>query len=212
MLTDITITNCQKISFGARVGLNFSSQSWSAPPLPKGNTNSPATRTGFLTGAYVNYKFSDRINIQPELMFSSLGTKSHFRYSDSTLAITEEGQSTLNYLSLPILFRYRIIDKKIHFLFGPQISLLLAAKGKTTSVSIINGRNPVTGSYIYDLKYITNSIDFGGVAGFAYESGRFDAGLRYYFGLSNIAKNVSPYSGIVKNVSFQIVAGYKLFH
>jgi len=128
--------------------------------------------------------FSDKMGVQPELFYSSLGAKS--------------GSEVLktNYLSLPIFFRYNVTEN-FHFLAGPQFSMLLSAKDEVGGSST-------------DIKDQLNSMDIGIVPGIGVDFGPFNAGLRYSIGVSNIAKD-APSGYSVKNNVFQIVAGFKLF-
>lgn len=133
--------------------------------------------------------FSGKIGIQPELYYNSVGAKE----DDPTAGTTT---LKLDYISVPVLFRYNFTDM-IHLLVGPQIGILASAKA-------VNGGNSS------DFKDSVNSSDFSGVVGLGADFGPFNAGLRYTTGLSNIAKNTSGGSD-VKTSAFQIVAGYKLF-
>lgn len=180
LFSGVIITNAQGIAIGARAGVNFANESISGG----GFTASPDSRTSFLLGAYAKIMFSDKMGIQPELFYSSLGAKS--------------GSDVLktNYLSLPIFFRYNVTEN-VHFLAGPSFSMLLSAKDESGGSSA-------------DVKDQFNTMDIGVVPGIGVDFGPFNAGIRYSIGVSNIAKDAS--SGYtVKNTAFQIVAGYKLF-
>lgn len=176
----IGFVNSQSISIGARAGLNLAKQTISG----SGISASPDSRTSFILGGYATIMFNDNMGIQPELFYSGTGAKSG--------SATER----INYLTLPIFFRYNV-TKNVHFLGGPQIGILLSAKDES-------------GGTTTDIKDQVNSTDIGFVPGVGVDFGPFNAGLRYSIGLSNIAKN-STSGFTVKNNIFQIVVGYKLF-
>jgi len=181
----VITANAQGVGVGLRAGLNLANQSISA----SGVSVSPDSRLGFFVGGYAKIMFSEKMGIQPELFYSSVGSK----WPDAG-----SGVQTIktDYLTLPVFFRYNITDN-FHLLAGPQFGILMSASNKDNS-----GTN--------DIKNQLNSSDFSGVVGAGLDFGPINAGLRYNFGLSNIEKN-APSGETVKNNVFQIVAGFRLF-
>src|SRR5690606_23342981 len=117
---------------------------------------------GIMAGAYLTAMFSDRVGIQPELVFSSMGSKDE-----------DEGKYKLNYIALPVLVRIQIIDQ-LHFLVGPQASFLMSANYEYESEE-------------EDIKDFVKGLDFGAVFGVGADISRFNVGVRYGLGLSNIS-------------------------
>ena len=179
LLTGVVSANGQSFSIGVRAGLNFANIIVSGP-----YSTTADSRTSFLLGGYTKFMFTDKMGLQPELFYSSLGTKS------------SGFVQKLNYLSVPIMFRYNI-NGKLHFLVGPQLNILVAAKD-------------ISGGQTTDVKDAFNSTDFGGVLGVGVDFGPFNVGARYVAGFTNILK-VHPSGYSEKNNVFQLVAGYKLF-
>lgn len=113
----------------------------------------------------------------------------------------------VNYASLPIFFRYNITNQ-FHLLGGPQIGYLISADGQSTS--------PTGGTITNNIDNL-NSMDFGTVFGLGVDFGKFNLGLRYTIGLTNIVKNPTgsaqgfSYKQETSNVGWQFVAGYRLF-
>jgi len=165
----------QNVSVGVRAGLNFSTVSVSGG----GYTVAPSTRTRIILGGYGTIMFNDKIGLQPELFYLGNG------YTNGGTTVK------LNYVSLPVLFRYNITEM-FHLLAGPQLGVLMSAKAGSV-----------------DIKDGFNSSDFGIATGIGLDFGKFNAGVRYYAGLSNIDKTSSGLTE--KNHSFQLMAGYKLF-
>jgi hypothetical protein len=173
-----TFAQAQNISVGARGGLNFATATFSS----SGVTVAPSTRTGIMLGGYATVMFTDNFGLQPELFYLGNG-------------YTSGGVTTkLNYLSLPVLFRYNITEM-FHLLAGPQLGVLMSAK-------------QTGGGATVDIKDAVNSSDFGISTGLGLDFSKFNAGVRYYAGLSNISKASGE---TVKNHAFELVVGYKLF-
>jgi len=170
-------------SFGVKAGVNISNMKASG----QGISISYSSLTRFVGGIYGEYKFSEVLGIQPELIYNGLGAK----YS----GIKDE----FGYLSLPILLKYSIPRSGLGIYAGPQISLVLSAKEKSDSLRTTT-----------DIKNEMKSSEFSGVVGVDYI---FSCGAsisaRYQLGFSNFAKNIpSGYS--MKNNAFGITVGYKI--
>lgn len=183
LLVGVVTSNAQGVSIGLRAGLNIANQSISA----SGVSVSPDSRLSFLAGAYAKIMVSDKIGVQPELFYSSIGAK----WPDQGFGV--ETIKT-DYLTLPVFFRYNVTDN-FHFLVGPQFGILMSANGTDNSGT-------------QDIKDQLKSSDFSGVVGAGLDFGPINAGLRYNFGLSNINNSGGS---TVKNNVFQVVAGFKLF-
>jgi hypothetical protein len=178
-----------QVSGGIRLGVNLANQKLEA----LGISVTPDSKLGLLGGLYLTANVTDKFAIQPELTFSSMGSKDT---SDG-----EEFVAKLNYLSLPVLLRYNITEN-INIHVGPQLGFLLSAKGEVDGDS-------------EDIKDQYKGIDFGAAVGLGVDFGKFNGGLRYVAGLSNI-NDIGEIDGFdldlsVKNNSFQIFVGYRLF-
>lgn len=103
----------------------------------------------------------------------------------------------MNYIALPVLLRYQIVDQ-IHLLVGPQASFLMSAKYEEDGDE-------------EDIKDSVKGLDFGAVFGVGADISRFNVGLRYGLGLANIFDEDGGEGVEVKSRAFQIVLGYKLF-
>jgi hypothetical protein len=95
--------------------LNIANQNYESD----GISISPDSRTAFHAGLFMTYMFSDRIGLQPELLYNQEG---------STWKISNEKTTVkMHYLSLPILVRYQPIELlNIHA--GPQFSYRMKAE------------------------------------------------------------------------------------
>ena len=169
-----------QVSGGVRLGGNLSNIKYSAGDF----SATDDSKFGPLFGLYLTAMFADKVGLQPELVYSAMGSK--------------DGDAKLNlgYIALPVLLRYQIIEQ-IHLLLGPQAAFLLSAKYKE-------------GDYDEDAKDLFKGLDFSAVVGAGADIDRFNVGLRYGFGLANIIENEGE-DFKAKSSTFQIVLGYKLF-
>jgi hypothetical protein len=147
------------IHFGVKGGVNFSSLSGDGLEDFDG-------RTGYHFGAVVNIGLSEKFFIQPEVLYSTQGNV----YKESG----EKATVNLNYINVPIMAGYQIVDGLI-VQAGPQIGFNIVAK--------ITDNNSDEETDVDDVK----TIDFGMGFGAQY---KIDFGLffqaRYTLGLSNI--------------------------
>ena len=171
----------QNGSMGFKGGFNFST-------LVGDNTNEVEGRTAFHVGLMVEVPITDRIFIQPELLYSSKGFKGDFDGSNL--------DNRFNYLDFPLLFKYFLTDE-FNVVIGPQGSLLLSA------VSSSDSRKDET---INGIK----GVDFGLNLGFGFKfKSNFAFDVRFSPGLSNI-NDRDNFDDINKNSTFLLSVGYFL--
>jgi hypothetical protein len=169
------------VSGGVRLGGNLANLKWSAGDF----SQTDDSKFGPLVGLYLTAMLSDRFGVQPELVYSSMGSK-------------DEGDKVkLAYIALPVLARIQIIEQ-LHVLIGPQAAFLMSAKYEE------EGEDDV------DIKDDVKGLDFSGVIGVGADIDRFNVGLRYALGLANIFETEGE-DFDVKSRAFQIVVGYRLF-
>lgn len=184
----------QQVKFGPKAGLNFANLS--------GDDNSDML-TGFHVGAVAEIKFNEKFSIQPEVVYSAQGSSRSG--STTLLGITSsfEGKQKLDYINVPIMAKYYIIDG-FSVEAGPQIGFLMKAESELdTTIAGVNSN--VKG----DNKDSFKSTDFGLGLGLAYDLpvGLF-VNARYNLGLSDIRENSSA-GDAVKNNVIQVGIGYK---
>ena len=166
----------QDISFGAKAGVNFATLQ---PDLPD-----PESKTGFHIGGVAEIAISDVFSVQPELLYSAQGV--HDESDDNE-------EVRLNYLTLPIMAKYYIIEG-LSIEAGPQIGFLLLAEFED------NGETE-------DLKDDTKGVDFGLAFGAGYKLPQgINFAIRYYLGAD--VNDISTDPDEFKNRVFQISVGY----
>jgi len=177
-----TAAQAQDINFGVKAGANFST-------IASDNDEGIGTRTGFHVGAIAEFKFSDTFSLQPELVYSMMGSSYDFG-GDSY-------DTKLDYITIPVVAKYYVFEG-FDIEAGPQVGFLASAKEEDT-----------------DAKDFYKSVDFGVTAGVGYAlpMGVFFQ-ARYYIGLSDIydiPDDVEEAFGesSANNYSIQLSVGYK---
>lgn len=160
-------------------------------------------RVAFHFGLYGSYPLSDKLSLQPELLYSSVGAKYDFSESDPDFGdYSVDGSYQLNYLSVPIMLGFKL-SENFSLQVGPQIGFLLSAKDKG-DVKFDGGSE----SYDDDIKDGFKGTDFGLNFGLGYSFGKMGVSARYSLGLSSIADYED--SDLKSNV-IQLSLQYKLF-
>lgn len=140
-----------------------------------------STKTGFVGGGFVTIKFSDKIAIQGDLLYSQQGATINDQFIEDI---------NLDYITFPIVFKYYII-KRLNIQAGPQFGTV------------------VNDSFDSDVDY--NSFDVTGVVGIGVDLPlNFRVTGRYGFGLSDISfeNNGVSVDTNTKNSVFSLTAGF----
>lgn len=98
-----TTTFAQGIDIGIKAGATFANLT---------DATDASTKTGFVGGAFLTIKFSDKIAIQGDLLYSQQG------------AAFNVDKINLDYINFPIVFKYYII-KRINIQAGPQFGTII---------------------------------------------------------------------------------------
>ena len=117
----------QEIKFGANVGLNLSNLRGDYPT----EIDEHNSKIGFHIGGFAEYSINEKFTLQPELLFSTQGNTYGYKdyYGGSSYYDGADYNLKLNYLNLPVILKYKIIEK-LSIDFGPQIGYLMSAKTK----------------------------------------------------------------------------------
>ena len=141
-----------------------------------------STKTGFVGGAFVTIKFSDKIAIQGDLLYSQQGVE------------LDVDKINLDYINFPIVLKYYIM-KRINIQAGPQFGTVI---------------NDNLGGFLGS-NIDFNSFDVTGVVGIGVDLPlNFRITGRYGFGLSDISFSDNDFSIDTnsKNSVFSLTAGF----
>ncbi len=103
----VTATSfAQGIDVGIKAGANFASLT---------DVDDVSTRTGLLIGAFVTLKFTDKMALQGDVLYSQQG---------ATIDISGFEDIELDYIIFPVVFKYYIV-KRLNIQAGPQFGSVI---------------------------------------------------------------------------------------
>ncbi|MCF1423019.1 porin family protein [Mangrovimonas futianensis] len=199
-----TSINAQEFSFGPKAGVNFATLT--------GDIEDNDMQVGFHVGGAAEFKFNEKMAVQAELLYSRQGTKDSYSESETVNGISyryeEEGNIRLDYINIPLSFKYYIVNG-FYASAGPQLSILASAKSEYSYSESISGGgfdNSESGSEEYDVKDEVLPIDLGGHIGVGYRmTNGLDFSARYNAGFVNVNDEGD---GTVKNSVIQVSVGF----
>lgn len=183
----------KKFTFGPKVGVDLTNF-W-GKDLPHG------MQFNYQAGAFMEYHFTNKFSIAPEIVFAAQGGKIDMTdYLDTPAYIKGSADMSFhfNYINLPIMLKFYAIPK-LSIDFGPQIGFNVYSKA--TARAKVNGR---TESYTDDFDGV-QSVDVGLGLGATYNitNDIFVQG-RYTMGLTKVFE-----AGDVYNGNIQLAIGYR---
>lgn len=191
LLFTATTTFSQTTTFGVRGGLNVSTIA--GDPWSDITDESKSPRVSFNLGINALHQLNDKMGIQAELFYSGEGftfsgnADSYFKYSYK-----------LNYLSLPVFFKYNFTNH-FYVMGGPQFSYLLSAKEKDERYG-----------GTLDVSENLNKFGVGVVPVVGYDLNKFSFNIRYYVGLTRL--NADAYSSeSLRSEVLSVVTSYRIF-
>ncbi|WP_298521113.1 porin family protein [uncultured Kordia sp.] len=169
----IANANAQDVKFGVKAGVNFANVEGAPVNLD--------SRTGFHVGVTTELMFSDKFSVQPEVIYSAQGAK-----------LDNIGTTELDYIAIPVMAKYYIIDG-LSIEAGPQVSFL------------VNDTVTYEDSALENDNANVESFDFGVNFGLGYKfNNGFFAQARYNLGIAAIQENPD-----ITNRVFQLSVGYQ---
>lgn len=191
----------EKIKLGVKAGLNISNLTYDENELDSSN------KTGFTAGFMVEIPMANKFSLQPELLYSQQGTKTSFS-DDEVTNSNYKGTIKLNYINIPVMLKYYVIEG-LSIQAGPQIGILLKANNNYQD-NFLGYENHES----FNLKNYSSGIDTSLNFGLGYQfKDKFYADIRYNISYSNVFKEGDKNHFInndMKNRVFQITIGYFL--
>ena len=155
--------HAQGFDFGAKAGINIANQK-----ITGFYEMDTKAKIGFHGGVFVTWMFTEQLGLQPELLFSTQGSKDDEDAYDYSILT--------NYVNLPVLLRYNINEMfSVHA--GPQFGFLMSAKEEDDDGDKDDIKDDFKGTDV--------GIALGAEADLPSNLG---FGLRYVFGLTNVIK------------------------
>lgn len=178
----ISAAQAQHVNIGIKGGLN-------GYTIAGDNSSNNDTRYSFHIGLLGHIHLNKEFALQPEIYYSSQGTK-------YTIGSTETNLK-LNYVNLPLLLQY-MFDNGFRIQAGPQLGILASAKSEI-------------GSTVFDVKSNFKDTDVAVAVGMSYVKPSTSLGfdIRYNHGLTNINQNTAVNS---YNRGFQVGIFYLFKH
>ncbi len=172
------------ITYGAKGGFNVTNV-----------TNiSQHNKISFHLGGFAEWKLSDIFAVQSEFIYSRQGARDKWDSEAGTVKL----KTRMNYLNIPILAKYYIIDD-LSIDFGPQLGFSVGKKAKTK----VDGN-----SSKHKLDH-ANTFDLSLGIGTSYNIESIILSARYNFGLTNVLDR-DYFDDKSKNHVFQVSIGYCL--
>jgi hypothetical protein len=124
------------------------------------------TKAGFMIGGFAAFPLGENTALQPEILYTQKGAKADGLGGEEVLS--------LNYIDVPILFRFTVAGEGARpiFLLGPSIGF------KASDKFTVGGEEVEIGDF--------KSTDFGLVFGLGAQIQQFVGEVRYNLGLTNI--------------------------
>jgi hypothetical protein len=157
---------------GVKAGVNFSN-------LRVDEVADEHTKVGFNLGLFAKLPVSEMFAIQPELLYSSKGSKLKY---DNFAQGEGEYRFNLNYLELPVLAVVNL-GPSFNIHVGPYVSMLTSS-----NIKDMEDDGTIQGVKDIDVKNF-NRIDYGLVGGIAAELSGFTVGARYNYGLREVGQS-----------------------
>ncbi|RNA62401.1 PorT family protein [Chryseobacterium nematophagum] len=201
----------QPIRFGIKAGGNASA--FSEQKLSLNNQ-----KLGFHAGAFVNIPLSEKISVQPEVLYNQMGARNVISSTELTIDNTtikgmSDEKAYLNYISVPLMFQFRPM-KSFYFEAGPEFSYFIDGKNKgTTTVTTTTGNVITTTNQSYSESIDKDNIhkfNFGLGLGIGADiTNHIGISARYVNSLTYIAKNTPEGVNPNTNRVFQLGLNYK---
>lgn len=140
--TFFNLTNAQEVQakdsyFGVKIGAISSKLSGESTKDDDGRETDVKSRIGFYVGGFYHHELSDKLSVQPELLFSYQGARIDIKRWEG-VPVTAGSDIDLPYILLPVILQYEIFDK-FHLELGPQLGYnlgkFITIKGKV----VLNG-------------------------------------------------------------------------
>ena len=178
----------KQFTFGPKIGVDYT-HFWDTDGDYSGMLN-------YQAGLFMEYRFSDRFAIAPEVVFAAQGGKNKWiDFEDVEITTTNH----LNYINVPVMLKLYVVPSKLSFDFGPQVGFNVYKK--STDKWKYEGKSFKESDDLKGLKTVDFAIALGLTYNIADEV--FVQG-RYTLGMTKLLDGINT-----KNGNAQIAIGYR---
>ena len=179
-----------QVQFGAKVGVD-ATNFW-------GKDTPHGMQLNYQAGLVMEYKFSPKFAIAPEVVFAAQGGKDNaYLLEVGDMTIKKDMTYHTNYINVPVMLKY-YATPNFSIDFGPQVGFNVYSKYSLDDVDDFKA---------VDLKDMTNTVDFGlGLGGTYNLTDNAFVQARYTLGLTKVF-DVENSKG--KNGNIQVAFGMK---
>ncbi|WP_312766360.1 porin family protein [Epilithonimonas sp.] len=201
-------------SFGLKAGLNVSS-------ISKDGYEDSKSKAGFYGGVFMNAPLSEMFSIQPEVLYSQLGSKVTQVSSGTILGTNYTNRTSaslnLDYITVPVMFQFHATPN-FYLEAGPEFGFLVSAKAKDFASTTVSGGETTTTNESGDIKDNFSGFNMGAGLGLGFNfTENFGINARYVAGFTDINKKSNnedgnttlEQSGKNRNNTFQVGLSYK---
>ena len=180
----VSMSAMAQVQFGAKVGVD-ATNFW-------GKDIKHGMQLNYQAGLLMEYKFSPKFAIAPEVVFATQGGK--IVIDNPSLSVSQrEAKYTTNYINVPVMLKY-YLSPAFSIDLGPQVGFNVYSKAK------IGDGDP------YDRKDFTKAVDFGvGLGGTYNLTDNAFIQARYTLGMTKVFKSDMD----CKNGNIQLAFGCK---
>ena len=192
----VSMSALAQVQFGAKVGVD-ATNFWGKGYVPSTSTVAYPVRVNhdmkfnYQVGMMMEYKFSPKFAITPEVVFAAQGGKLATE-NPALPAYQREVTYTTNYINVPVMLKY-YLSPAFSIDLGPQMGFNVYSKGK------------IGESGSYDTKDYTQNVDFGVGLGVTYNlTDNAFIQTRYTMGMTKVFEGNED----CKNGNIQLAFGW----
>ncbi len=165
------------VRFGVKGGVNLSQLY-----VDDVNVDDEKAKWGWHAGVFLKAPLGDLFAIQPELIYTNVGSKISYKGSNTLGIQSGEVRFNLNYVQLPVLASLTLGPVSIQA--GPYVSYLVNVNIKDLKNNDVTDPNEVANLNEDDFE----RVDYGIAGGLAFDVKGFQLGARYNYGLRKIGE------------------------
>jgi len=168
----------------------------------------PTPKMKFVGGGVINYSIARRFALQTEIMYSGKGSAIQYYEENQTGRGLVELDMRIGYLSVPLIFQFKMGDRDSYFHFDAGIVFSQLVHNKFTgTIRYEDDKGNELSIEDYELENDPNKQDMG----YTFGMGLVANGLMFDFAYEMGIRDVFPpsESGLkIRNRSFKVTVGY----